>query len=366
MMHSTFPSGAPHSQLFPEHLFKKMIRLERRRTERSRKPFLLLLLDARKLLSTDHLLRRIVAALSTAVRETDVSGWYEENSVLGTIFTELCETRKGAALDSIRAKITSALRSHLDAEQIDQILITYHLFPEDWGRPENSVDANLYPDLRQRDDLKRIPRLLKRVIDLGGSVLALILFSPIFMSIFLAIRLTSKGPALFRQERVGRYGNTFTLLKFRTMEVSNDPGIHRDFVQRFVSGKVNSETPQRGRNVYKITEDPRVTPVGRFLRKTSLDELPQLINVFRGEMSLVGPRPPIPYELQNYDLWHRGRVLEAKPGITGLWQVSGRSRTTFDDLVRLDLRYARTWSLWLDIKILLRTPRAVLSGDGAY
>ena len=364
-------SGEPHSQLFPEYLFKRMICIERKRTERSRKPFLLVLLDARRLLQTDHtdnVLPDIVAALSTATRETDLNGWYEENSVLGIVFTELCETHK-ATPDSIRAKVTAALRSHLEAEQVKQILVSFHLFPENWDqqKPEGAMDAHLYPDLRQRDDSKGFPRLIKRMMDLAGSALALILLSPIFLAIYLAIKLTSKGPALFRQERVGQYGNNFTLLKFRTMNVSSDPGIHRDFVRRFISGQVDSEISERGENVvFKITEDPRITSVGRYLRKTSLDELPQFINVLKGEMSLVGPRPPIPYELENYDLWHKRRVLEAKPGITGLWQVSGRSKLSFDDMVRLDLRYARTWSLWLDFKILFQTIRAVLSGEGAY
>ena len=128
------------------------------------------------------------------------------------------------------------------------------------------------------------------------------------------------------------------------------------------------DIPDHGRNngVFKMTIDPRVTKIGRILRRTSLDELPQFINVLKGDMSLVGPRPPIPYEVDGYQTWHRSRILEAKPGITGLWQVNGRSRVTFDEMVRLDLTYARTWSLWLDIKILLQTPGAVLRGDGAY
>ncbi|HON01492.1 MAG TPA: sugar transferase, partial [Acidobacteriota bacterium] len=120
-----------------------------------------------------------------------------------------------------------------------------------------------------------------------------------------------------------------------------------------------------GKAIFKLVEDPRVTPLGRFLRKTSMDELPQLFNVLKGEMSLVGPRPPIPYEILRYDVWHRRRILEVKPGITGLWQVFGRSRTSFDDMVRLDLQYARNWSLWLDLKLLLLTPIAVFRGDGA-
>ena len=119
-----------------------------------------------------------------------------------------------------------------------------------------------------------------------------------------------------------------------------------------------------GESVYKLTDDPRITPIGRFLRRTSLDELPQFFNVLMGQMSLVGPRPPINYEVEAYDLWHRRRVLEAKPGITGLWQVNGRNRIKFDEMVRLDLTYARTWSPWLDLKILMRTPRAM--ADGAH
>ncbi len=126
------------------------------------------------------------------------------------------------------------------------------------------------------------------------------------------------------------------------------------------------DAPGGHRKFYKLTNDPRITRIGGFLRKTSFDEIPQFLNVLRGEMSLVGPRPPIPYEVESYDIWHRRRLLGVKPGITGLWQVAGRSRTTFDEMVRLDLQYAKSWSFWLDLKILLQTPRAVVAGDGAY
>jgi len=150
------------------------------------------------------------------------------------------------------------------------------------------------------------------------------------------------------------------------MYTNNDPKIHRDYVERFIAGKAKEARNQSGSVVYKIMNDPRVTPAGRWLRKLSLDELPQFWNVLRGDMSLVGPRPPVAYEFRVYDIWHRRRVLEVKPGVTGLWQVSGRSRTSFDDMVRLDLRYSQSWSLWLDLKILAATPRAVFTGDGAY
>ena len=172
---------------------------------------------------------------------------------------------------------------------------------------------------------------------------------------------------IFEQERLGQFGRRFKCLKFRTMYTNNDPKIHREYVQSFIAGKAEKqETSDGSRCVYKIKNDPRVTPIGKFLRKTSLDEFPQFWNVLRGDMSLVGPRPPVPYEFEVYDFWHRRRVLEVKPGVTGLWQVSGRSRTCFDDMVRLDLRYSQRWSLWLDLKILLATPRAVLRATALF
>jgi exopolysaccharide biosynthesis polyprenyl glycosylphosphotransferase len=209
-------------------------------------------------------------------------------------------------------------------------------------------------------------RLIKRSIDIVGSLVALILLSPLLIVTAAVIKLTSRGPILFKQTRLGRYGVRFTFLKFRSMYFQNDPKIHQDYVRQLISGKGDSRLPDGDGSIYKIKYDPRVTPIGRFIRKTSLDELPQFFNVLRGEMSLVGPRPPIPYEVEAYEIWHRRRFLETKPGITGLWQVEGRSRIRFDEMVRLDLKYAKIWSPWLDIKILLRTPWAVLRGDGAY
>ncbi len=187
-----------------------------------------------------------------------------------------------------------------------------------------------------------------------------------FALIALAIKLTSSGPVLFRQERIGQPGKKFRLLKFRSMRTNCDSKIHEEYVKRFISGQVASGENDGEGQVFKLQGDPRITRVGAFLRKTSLDELPQFWNVLTGSMSLVGPRPPLEYEFKAYNVWHRRRVLEIKPGITGLWQVEGRSRTQFDDMVRLDLRYAREWTIWLDLKILLQTPAAVISGDGAH
>jgi lipopolysaccharide/colanic/teichoic acid biosynthesis glycosyltransferase len=195
---------------------------------------------------------------------------------------------------------------------------------------------------------------------------ALIILAPLIACIAVIIKLTSPGPVLFRQQRIGYCGKPFTFFKFRSMYASNDPRIHRDYVRHLIAGRNSTDAPSGAKQVYKITKDPRITPIGRLLRRTSLDEVPQFLNVLKGDMSLVGPRPPIPYECECYDLWHRSRLIAVKPGLTGLWQVNGRSRTTFDDMVRLDLRYARSWSPALDFKILMQTPAAVLSGEGAY
>jgi lipopolysaccharide/colanic/teichoic acid biosynthesis glycosyltransferase len=154
------------------------------------------------------------------------------------------------------------------------------------------------------------------------------------------------------------------MFKFRSMRADADPLLHRQYVESFI--QAGAQRPDGGETICKIVKDPRVTSVGHFLRRSSLDEVPQFWNVLMGEMSLVGPRPPLPYEVARYKSWHRRRVLDAKPGITGLWQVTGRSRTTFDEMVRLDLRYARSYGVWTDVKILLATPKAVLSGKGAH
>lgn len=311
--------------------------------------------------------------ISACIRDTDVSGWYQEKSAIGVILTEIADRDPNSIQPIISARVKSSLDSQLGGEVASSIVISFHVFREEWNDKNdsngNTHSANIafYPDLNRINRSKQLPRLVKRAMDIGGSTLAMLLLSPLFLAVGLAIKLTSTGPIFFKQGRVGQFGTTFTFLKFRSMYVENDSSAHREFVERFIAGEADpGGSGQELQAVYKITHDPRVTRVGKLLRKASIDELPQLWNVLRGEMSLVGPRPPLPYEMRAYDVWHRRRILEVKPGITGLWQVHGRSRTTFDEMVRLDLRYAREWSLWLDIKILLKTPKAVVSCDGAY
>jgi lipopolysaccharide/colanic/teichoic acid biosynthesis glycosyltransferase len=214
---------------------------------------------------------------------------------------------------------------------------------------------------------------LKRVLDVIVATLALVILSPVLVLIAVLIVLDSGWPIIFAQKRVGarrwtRDGYSywqrapFTCYKFRTMVQDADPSMHQAFIKAFVEGR--AELSDAGGAKFKLTNDPRVTRVGRILRKTSLDELPQLVNVLEGAMSLVGPRPVPLYEVAEYRVWHRER-LAAFPGITGLWQVNGRCQVSFEDMVRMDIEYVRNQSLWLDLKILLLTIPAVLSGRGA-
>jgi len=363
----------PRSRFVSEPWFTRLLTVERKRAERSKRQFLLMLLHAEDLLRDSdrrQLQSKMIAAILAATRDTDLSGWYEQSAVAGTILTEIRTDDMAKTIAAVHSKVDAALLARIGLNRLNQIHISFHLFPE---HPQiqspgtHSADMALYPDLSIQETSRKISRALKRALDISGSLMALTFLSPLLAVIAVAIKLTSKGPVLFRQERLGQGGIPFIFLKFRSMDVDTDASIHRDYSTQFIRGSAEQHLPEgSGPSVYKLTRDPRVTNVGRLLRRASLDELPQFLNVLRGEMSLVGPRPPIAYECACYQPWHRRRLLEVKPGITGLWQVSGRSKLKFDDMVRLDLRYAKAWSLGLDLKILFQTPRAVLSREGAY
>jgi lipopolysaccharide/colanic/teichoic acid biosynthesis glycosyltransferase len=370
---AAFANGSTALAAFlSEESFRRMLSRERKRSERSRKHFVLMLIDGKGQKSnkkTDALLEQIAVVLGASVRETDVAGWFETSAVFGVIFTEFGECEVSAAVKIIEAKMTMELQRAFRASQLSSFQISFYSFPDGWdgNGQAKPVDAEFYPDLFEVEKKKKLSLLVKRGMDVFGAAVALILLSPVFLLLAVVVKLTSKGPVFFRQQRVGRYGVPFEFLKFRSMHVSTDAAIHKEFVKKFISGKAaRSGSDSITKVTYKITNDPRVTWIGKIMRRASLDEIPQFWNVLQGQMSLVGPRPPIPYEIETYDIWHRRRLLESRPGITGLWQVHGRSRTTFDEMVRLDLRYSRMWSPMLDVKILLQTPRAVLSGDGAY
>lgn len=357
--------------VLPERIFRSAIAIERKRTERSKEPFLLMLVEdcATEDQLEDGFLDKVAQGLLQASRETDVVGWYQSGSAVGALFTGLTPDGDALVRDTILARLNAVLENELSDAEFSRLRISFHFFPDDWNAAESGGSSNrvLYPDLTNPGIRRQSGLRMKRIIDVAGSVLILTFCLPLYLAIALAIKLTSKGPVLFRQTRVGQYGRPFVLYKFRTMHTNSDQAVHREYVTRMIANQVERKPADgEGQGVYKLTNDKRITGVGSVLRRSSLDELPQILNVLMGDMSLVGPRPAIPYEVAAYQTWHRRRVLEAKPGVTGLWQVMGRSQVRFDEMVRLDLRYATSWSLWLDLKILLRTPIAVVRGAGAY
>jgi lipopolysaccharide/colanic/teichoic acid biosynthesis glycosyltransferase len=217
--------------------------------------------------------------------------------------------------------------------------------------------------LSLRTARRRGASVLRRVVDVVFALTLILLLSPILIGVAIAVRFDSRGPAFFKQRRVGYREREFTLFKFRSMRVDADPRGHREYVTALINGEESK--PDGGReNLYKLAVDNRITPVGRWIRQWSLDELPQLFNVIRGDMTLVGPRPAIPYEVSEYPSWYLTR-FSVKPGLTGYWQVSGRSERTYEEMVRLDIEYVERRSLGLDLTILLKTPWVVLSRKGA-
>ncbi|MGA7410651.1 MAG: sugar transferase [Bryobacteraceae bacterium] len=359
------------SEILPRQLFMKMLCIERKRSERSGRRFILMLLEPDGILNGDgpttETLGQILAVLRQSTRETDIIGWYGSETTIGVIFTEV-GSAPASVVSVLSNRITSALGRALNIEQFDLRHLSFLVFPDDCegNGPGHKTFSALYPDLLHELEAKKAGLVAKRALDIVGSLVALFVLLPLWLLIAAAVKLTSPGPLFFRQKRLGQYGKSFTFLKFRSMSVGADQTVHKAYIEEFMSAQVHGADDGATGTVYKLTNDRRVTPVGKILRRTSLDELPQFLNCLMGQMSLVGPRPPIPYEFNNYQWWHRRRLLAVKPGITGLWQVRGRSRVKFNEMVRMDLEYARTWSLWLDIKILLQTPRAVVMGEGAY
>ena len=243
------------------------------------------------------------------------------------------------------------------------------------ARPNPQIDLleNRFRPIKRRIS-DEIRARTKRLLDIGISLILLVVVSPVLMAIAVALKLDSRGPVIFVQERAGsrrivRRGlvwwefRTFDCYKFRSMYTHNDESTHQRFIKEFVDGHIGPEAD--GVPTFKLTGDDRVTRVGRFLRRTSLDELPQLVNVLKGDMSLVGPRPVPLYEVAEYESWHYER-LAALPGITGIWQVYGRGRVTFAEMMRMDIEYVRRPSLGADLKLLAATLPAVMAGKGAH
>jgi len=356
---------SPHhvvDRLLNQELFRGALTRERKRADRSNQKLALLVigLDRDESGQDVRAWRTVIAAVRNAKRECDVLGWLRRREALALLVTEVPPPCEVTARD-IRERVEQELRHRLSPHDHDRLSFQVHVHPIPAG-----AEGECFPlasILKHDATRSRVHRAMKRGLDVLGSAALLTLLAPVFVVLAACVRLTSRGPVFFRQTRVGEGGVGFTMLKFRTMQPDASPALHKDYVSQFIKAAASDGKADSG--VFKLTNDPRITPIGRFLRRTSMDELPQLWNVLRGDMSLVGPRPPLPYEVEQYKSWHCRRVYDAKPGVTGLWQVTGRSRTTFDEMVRLDLRYARAKSLWLDVKILLATPGAVIGGKGA-
>lgn len=336
--------------------FLRMVQREKRRTDRSH------------------------SALSLAVLIVDANGGSTLQSMLDKVLTMVRETDYVTATDDLCVAVLlpdtgeAGLSSFLDKVALSRdgkgahaVGATYpdvafeRLIAERLGTPRSRHAA----DAHEPSPLRSHGYAGKRALDILGALVALVLLSPFMLVTGLLIRLTSPGAVIFRQTRIGQGGAPFVMLKFRSMRTDVDDSAHREFVASLIDGKV----PQTGNGAsagqFKMKADPRVTAIGRFIRKTSIDELPQFYNVLKGDMSLVGPRPPVPYEADKYKAWHRRRVFEMKPGLTGIWQVEGRSRVSFDDMVRMDLRYLQRCSLRFDLSILFRTVLVVLTCKGA-
>jgi len=345
--------------ILPKPYFLHQLWLEKRRADRSKSPFSLALFYFKQGISREEeFYGEVLNSINSNTRETDIKGWVDQD-VFGLILPDTngqgvqsCVNKVvNGSGEKVLSVVTGTYPDHIIKELLDEEQKNPDFFPLDIDETIKSIGFK---------------KNLKRVIDVIGSIAGLLLFSPIMILTGIVIKINSPGPIIFKQMRLGSKGVPFSFYKFRSMNCDTDDQIHRDYTANLINGNLSQiNQGDESAPIYKMKSDPRVTWVGKIIRKTSIDELPQFLNVLKGEMSLVGPRPPIFYEVEKYEPWQLRRILEVKPGITGLWQVDGRSRTSFDDMVRLDLRYARTWSIWLDFKILLKTVKAVIRPNGA-
>ncbi|MEY6432076.1 sugar transferase [Thioalkalicoccus limnaeus] len=296
--------------------------------------------------------------LQNHIRETDLLGWYAHNQIAILLDTDEHGARE--CIGRIKSKEKTDTAGHALTFQLLSYSESASSFVESHRPRVPALFIDCDPRIASKSQL-----ISKRLLDLCGSLIGILLLAPVMIAAALAVKLTSSGPIIFRQVRLGKDGKPFKFLKFRSMRADADQSLHRRHVKALMARDEKDEAMCERKAWFKIEADPRITPVGRFLRQTSIDELPQLFNVLRGDMSLVGPRPPIPYEVESYSAWHLRRILEVKPGITGFWQVEGRGAVTFDDMVRLDLQYARHWTVLTDIRILLKTVIVVLQQRGA-
>lgn len=339
--------------------FYEKLRVEIQRSQRSKTPLSIILLTESSIPQFPvESVQGLLGKLNKIIRETDMAGYVNPNTI-GVLLPYTDYTGALKISEKIKNKLTHNSFNISSSTYPNQVFESL----ADSGCVSPDVLALMFDDDINHSSFHL---KIKRGIDVVGSILALLTLSPLMLLTALLIKADSRGPIIFKQTRLGFKGRPFVFYKFRSMRTGMSDQIHRDFVLKLIHEEhANVNVNKYENSPYKIKSDPRVTWFGKFIRKTSIDELPQLLNVIRGDMSLVGPRPPLPYEVEKYQSWHLRRILDMKPGITGLWQVEGRSRTKFNDAVRLDVRYIQTWSLMLDLKILVKTVWEVLRCRGA-
>lgn len=388
------------NRIYSMEELRALIEQERSRVDRGGTQFSLVVFEIDNNAKTNgtHLEYLVVDTLLNRVRSTDNIGWFDKKRIA----VLLHNTREGGARCFARdfqelivnighpfTNISFTVWTYPDDQQnIDdekrisercntadtssgkdsktshnQVLFKKDTMNEFTNLRSQSIDntmenSNMSLNKTMLLSLGRHP-VWKRIIDIVGTIIILIASSPFFLFAFCLIKIVSPGPVLYRQKRVGYMGKTFSMLKFRTMEGKTAITDHQQHVSKLLKGAVHGNGHSNN-PMTKLDDHPHIIPLGKILRKTCIDELPQLINVLKGEMSLIGPRPPIPYEVEEYQRWHKRR-LDVLPGLTGLWQVSGKNRLTFKEMVSLDIKYGRQLSIWLDVKILLMTPFAIVT-----
>jgi lipopolysaccharide/colanic/teichoic acid biosynthesis glycosyltransferase len=353
--------SAWHSHFLHPDDFAETVHRETRRSERSGAPLSIVqyTIGEASIDEPAHF-EQLLSILQTSKRETDMLGLIGVDTL-----AVLCPDTDEEGANGLARKIAPLIAD----VPVDALTATYpdHLFESMSRGASAGADEHSFivPSTRSRK-VGTYP--VKGVLDVVLALAALCLLWPLMLTVAILVKLTSKGPVIFRQQRLGKGGVPFTFYKFRSMVVNTDDRIHREYTAQLIraDNPVNAESGSAGEpRSYKMKSDPRVTWFGKFIRTTSIDELPQLFNVLKGDMSMVGPRPCIPYEAANYEPWHLRRILAAKPGITGVWQVEGRSKVSFSEMVRMDLRYIRDCSLGLDLKIIAMTVVVVIRCDGA-
>ena len=326
--------------------FLERVRLECARSDRSGQELSLVVLRL-----PEGAALRAARVAGERIRETDELGWLDGGE-LGVLLTDT----PAAGARIVAEALTTRLRS--EGAKVDAPAV--YTYPGDWIGPVPDAAGHTGEPYGAPPPARRYPAW-KRAMDVAGAAAGLVLLLPLLLLIALAVAVSSPGPVLYRQTRIGYRGRPFTVLKFRSMRTDAGEGAHAAYLAQLVAGTAAPNAAGE----FKLRGDPRVTPLGAVLRRTSLDELPQLLNVLRGDMGLVGPRPEPCYAREGYSRWYHRRVLDTKPGITGPWQVAARSRVTYENMVRIDLRYARRPTLPGDLGLLARTLRAVVSGQGA-